>query len=107
MRAMGISETVALSFFNSRASFVTKLRMVEDLKSSDSFFGVCKRVMIQSKDVLKCVENEIGDFVSVSTVKFFERFEISSYFFSKEPVDWEVLEDSPSTSAEMEKIAKL
>lgn len=79
-------EALGLSFFDNSISINTKKEMVKALKIN----GLNKKRVIAKPELIQKIykSQELCDFVTINTLKFFERFEISTDFLSSDPMTW-------------------
>lgn len=84
-------EVLGFSFFDSSVPIYMKRKMVEALKINNENK---KRVEENAERIKQNYKSkELDNFVTVNTMKFFERFEISTEFLQVDPEDWAKCED--------------
>lgn len=84
-------ENIGLAFFDKKVSAAEKRKMVIRLKF-DTECEPMKRVVLSIEDMDHFVKKEISDFVTLNTMKFFNRFNIDTEFLNHDPAVWHDME---------------
>ncbi|KAL4103442.1 hypothetical protein QTP88_018819 [Uroleucon formosanum] len=87
------SETAALSFFDKNVSIESKIKMVQSIKNNNCDTEETKRLNIQNYNIQNILEKKIENFITVDSLKFFTRFNLSTNFLDLEPQLWDTDEN--------------
>lgn len=101
-------ENIALSLFDDNVSYAEKRKMAKRVlelgldgnKNGNSL----KRISLKEKDLPSFVTKKLCDFIKCNTIKFFDRFNISTSFLINDPSEWN---DSGEFKDALEIIGKL
>lgn len=84
-------EHIALAFFDSAVSIEEKRKMVIALQKEEP---LTRRLKIDDLELESTFKTKnLSDFVSINTMKFFDRFDITTDFLTTDPSKWEGKED--------------
>lgn len=83
-------ETIALSFFDKHVSTDVKMKMIEALKNDGNGDSCkCKRIIVKATEIRESYQSkDLSSFVTRNTLKFFQRFSISTDFLQTNPSTW-------------------
>jgi len=87
------SETAALSFFDKNVSIDSKIKMAQSIKNNNCDTEETKRLNIQNYNIQNILEKKIENFITVDSLKFFTRFNLSTSFLDLEPQLWDTDEN--------------
>lgn len=87
------SETAALAFFDKNVSIESKIKMVQLIQNNNCDTEETKRLNIQNYNIQNILEKKIENFITVDSLKFFTRFNLSTSFLDLEPQLWDTDEN--------------
>lgn len=85
-----VPETASLSFFDENISILTKQKMVAATNNKNNM-KYLKKININLKDIDCFLNKNIEDFITESSLNFFERFGINKNFLLENPEIWPTL----------------